>query len=88
MKLRTAISQIKGLQHLMESMQLQSSLGKRYLLDTYMMYQAKEINQELDLVNRVFSICGSKKAGLISKVQTKLMQVRDIKGSLKNIQSN
>ena len=88
MKLRTAISQVKGLQHLMERMQLQSSLGKRYLLDTYMMYQAKEINQELDLVNHIFSICGSKKAGLISKVQTKLMQVRDIKGSLKSIQSN
>jgi len=88
MKLRTAISQIKGLQHLVETMQLQSSLGKRYLLDTYMMYQANEINQELDLVNRIYSIRGGKKAGLISKIQTKLMQVRDIKGSVKNIQSN
>jgi DNA mismatch repair protein MutS2 len=88
MKLRTAISQIKGLQHLVESMQLQSSLGKRYLLDTYMMYQPKEINQELDLVNRIYSIRGGKKAGLVSKIQTKLMQVRDIKGSVKNIQSN
>jgi DNA mismatch repair protein MutS2 len=88
MKLRTAISQIKGLQHLVESMQLQSSLGRRYLLDTPMMYQAKEINQELDLVNRIYSIRGGKKAGLISKIQTKLMQVRDIKGSVKNIQSN
>jgi len=88
MKLRTAISQIKGLQHLVESMQLQSSLGKRYLLDMPMLYQANEINKELDLVNRIYSIIGGKKAGLISKIQTKLMQVRDIKGSVKNINSN
>uniref|UniRef100_UPI0038B40560 lysine 5,6-aminomutase reactivase ATPase KamC n=1 Tax=Ancylomarina sp. TaxID=1970196 RepID=UPI0038B40560 len=88
MKLRTAISQVKGLQYLVESMQLQSSLGKRYLLDTFMMYQAKEINQELDLVNRAYSILRGKKAGLIHKIQTKLMQVRDIKGSVKNIKSN
>ena len=88
MNLRTAISQVKGLLHLVESMQLQSSLGKRYLLDTYMMYQANEINQELDLVNRIYSIFGGRKAGLISKIQTKLMQVRDIKGSVKNIKSN
>ena len=88
MKLRTAISQVKGLQHLVESIQLQSSLGKRYLLDTFMMYQANEINQELDLVDRAYSILNGKKAGLIHKIQTKLMQVRDIKGSVKNIKSN
>lgn len=53
-----------------------------------MMYQANEVNQELDLVNRIYSIRGGKKAGLISKIQTKLMQVRDIKGSVKNLKSN
>ena len=88
MKLRIAISQVKGLQHLVESMQLQSSLGKRYLLDMPMLYQADEINQELDLVTRIYSILGGTKAGLISKIQAKLMQVRDIKGSVKNIKSN
>jgi len=88
MKLRIAISQVKGLQHLVESMQLQSSLGKRYLLDMPMLYQADEINQELDLVNRIYRILGGTNAGLINKIQTKLMQVRDIKGSVKNIKSN
>ncbi len=88
MKLRTAISQITGLQHLVESMQLQSSLGKRYLLDMPMMYQANEVNVELDLVNYVYSVLRGKKSGLISKIQTKLMQVRDIKGSVNNIKSN
>jgi len=88
MKLRTAISQVKGFQHLVESLQLQSSLGKRYLLDMPMMYRAKEVNQELDLVNYAYSIIGGKKSGLISKIQTKLMQVRDITGSVKNIKSN
>ncbi|MCZ4693582.1 DNA mismatch repair protein MutS [Ancylomarina euxinus] len=88
MKLRTAISQVKGLQHLVESMQLQSSLGKRYLLDTFMMYQSNKINQELDLVNHIYSILRGKNVGLIHKIQTKLMQVRDIKGSVKNIMSN
>ena len=88
MKLRIAISQVKGLQHLVESMQLQSSLGKRYLLDMPMLYQADEINKELDLVTRIYSILGGTKAGLISKIQAKLMQVRDIKGSVKNIKSN
>ena len=88
MKLRTAISQVKGFQHLVETMQLQSSLGKRYLLDMPMMYKANEINQELDLVNCIYSIREGKKAGLISKIQIKLMQVRDIRGSIKNIQSN
>ena len=88
MKLRTAISQITGLQHLVESMQLQSSLGKRYLLDMPMMYQTNEVNEELDLVNYAYSVLRGKKSGLISKIQTKLMQVRDIKGSVKNIKSN
>ncbi len=88
MKLRTAISQITGLQHLVEGMQLQSSLGKRYLLDMPMMYQTNEVNEELDLVNYAYSVLRGKKSGLISKIQTKLMQVRDIKGSVKNIKSN
>lgn len=88
MKLRTAISQVKGFQHLVESMQLQSSLGKHYLLDAPMMYKADEVNKELDFVNRIYSIPGGEKAGLISKIQTKLMQVRDIKGSVKNLKSN
>ena len=88
MKLRTAISQVKGLQHLVESMQLQSGLGKRYLLDMPMMYQACEVKNELDKVNRIYSILGGKKAGLITKIQTKLMQVRDIKGSIKNLKAN
>jgi DNA mismatch repair ATPase MutS len=88
MKLRTAISQIKGLQHLVDSMQLQSSLGKRYLLETPMMYQANEVNEELDIVNYAYSVLRGNKSGLISKIQTKLMQVRDIKGSVKNIKSN
>jgi hypothetical protein len=88
MKLRSAISQVKGLQHLVESMQLQSSLGKRYLLETPMMYQANEVNEELDIVNYAYSVLRGNKSGLISKIQTKLMQVRDIKGSVKNIKSN
>lgn len=53
-----------------------------------MMYKADEVNKELDFVNRIYSILGGKKAGLISKIQTKLMQVRDIKGSVKNLRSN
>lgn len=88
MKLRSAISQVKGLQYIVESLQLQSSLGKRYLLDMPMMYQANEVNTELDLVNFVYSVIGGRKSGLISKIQTKLMQVRDIKGSVKNLKSN
>ena len=88
MKLRTAISQVKGFQHLVESMQLQSSLGKRYLLDMPIMYKANEVNEELDFVNRIYTILGGKNAGLINKIQLKLMQLRDIKGSVKNLKSN
>lgn len=71
----------------MESLQLQSSLGKRYLLDMPMMYKADEVNEELDLVNRIYSIIEEGSTGLINKIQVKLMQSRDIKGSVKNLKS-
>ena len=88
MKLRSIISQVKGFQYLVESMLLQSSVGKRYLLDTPMMHQAGEVNIELDKVNRVYTLMGSKKLDLITKIQIKLMQIRDIKGSIKNLKAN
>ena len=89
MLLRSILTEVNGFRHLVDVMQLQSGPGKRYLLDTAMLHDAMSIEAELNLVERVYDILGNNNhAELVTKIQTKLMQVKDIRGSVKNIAGN
>lgn len=89
MLLRTIISQLCGLRFLVERLELQSPQGKRFLLDSDMLNDLSKVRAELDLVEKVYCMLDNEsEIEHISRLQTKLMQVRDIQGSVKNIKSN
>lgn len=88
MLLRNIISEVNALRYLVEGMQMQSGPGKRYLLDTAMMHDSSPINKELKLVERIYNALSSDNKELVTKLQNKLMQIRDIRGSVKNVKSN
>lgn len=87
MLFREAIVNVVGLRFLSENLDLRSPMGKRYLLDSKMMCCDKEIVTELNLVNQVSQVLDFD-PDLISKIQNKLMQLRDIRGSVNNLRSN
>lgn len=87
MLFREAIVNVVGLRFLSENLDLRSPMGKRYLLDSKMMCCDKEIVTELNLVNQVSQVLDFV-PDLISKIQNKLMQLRDIRGSVNNLRSN
>ena len=88
MLLRNIIPLINSLRFMVERLTLQSSLGKRFLLDSTFMIDSKSINNELNLIDSVLDILNSNNKGLINKLQIKLMQIRDINGSVNRISRN
>jgi len=88
MLLRNIIPLINSLRFMVEKLTLQSSLGKRFLLDSTFMIDAKSINNELNLIENVLDILNSNNQSLINKLQIKLMQIRDINGSVNRISRN
>lgn len=86
MQLKSVISEISGLQFMVENLDLKSSVGKRFLLDTYIMQSANQINTELELVEKALHIINHKEnSSLIDKLQTRLLHIRDINGSIRNV---
>lgn len=73
---------------MVEKLTLQSSLGKRFLLDTEFLIDRTAITSELDLIEKVLGILHGENKGLINKLQIKLMQIRDINGSVNRISRN
>ncbi len=76
-----------GLQFLAEDLDLRSPMGRRYLLDSKMMCCEKEITAELTLVDKTVNTLGLD-SELIDKIQNKLAQLRDIRGSVNNLIGN
>ena len=71
---------------MVENLDLKSSVGKRFLLDTYIMQSANQINTELELVEKALHIINHKEnSSLIDKLQTRLLHIRDINGSIRNV---
>lgn len=84
MLLKNAFTQMSGLQFMVEDLDLKTPLGKRFLLDSPMLYTTNAIDTELNLVEN--AICNlENKRTFFTKLQTKLSQIRDIKRSIKNI---
>lgn len=89
MLLRNAITEIKGLHYLVEKLEIQSSLGKRHLLDSEFLVDQNLISTELDLVEGFVQLLNEEKGQeLIEQLQVKLMQIRDIKGTINNTKNN
>lgn len=87
MLLKNALSQFNNLQFMIENLNLKSAMGKRFLLESPMLFTLKEIEAELNLVEKAFINLEEKK-DFFEKLQFKLSQLRDIKGSIKNIGNN
>lgn len=86
MLLRSVISSVAGFRFLVDNMELQSGVGKRYLLDTAMMYNAPEIEEELGYIEKALTYIndpGNKRT--VEQLHFKLSHVRDIRGSIRNI---
>ncbi|MDM8161001.1 hypothetical protein QUH73_14345 [Labilibaculum sp. K2S] len=84
---REIVSHTSGLQFLVENLGVRSPMGRRYLLDSKMMCCEKEITAELNLVDRVVKAL-ELNSDLISQIQNKLAQLRDIRGSVNNLLGN
>ncbi len=86
MLLKTAIGEINGLRYMVDKLEIQSSLAKRVLLASEFITQPQAIETELTRVEQmVAALANPTKAAAIDKVLVKLMQVRDIHGSIKNL---
>ncbi|MDP3313702.1 hypothetical protein [Lutibacter sp.] len=87
MLLKNALTKVPTLQFMIEDLDLKSSVGKRFLLDFPMLQTANAIEIELNLVEKVLESLVLKST-FYTKLQTKLSQLRDINGSIKNIGKN
>lgn len=86
MLLKTAIGEVNGLRYMVDKLEIQSSLAKRVLLSTEFMVNAQAIEGELSLVESMVSALSTPVQALaIDKASVKLMQVRDIHGSIKTL---
>jgi len=89
MLFREAILNTSGLQFLVENLDLKSSLGRRFLLNSKMMCDELEITAELNLVNQfVLLQTTDPNTEILSKIEHKLAQLRDIRGTVNNLLGN
>lgn len=86
MIIREAIQQVKGFRYVVEQLEICSSLGRRVLYEMPWLNTAEEIQTEL---SRIEDVCGllqkQDDSGNPEKVACKLMQVRDIRGTVKRV---
>ena len=86
MLLKTAIGEVSGLRYMVSKLEIESSLAKRVLLSTEFMVSAQAIEAELSLVERMVSALNNPaQSSALGKVSVKLMQMRDINSSIKNL---
>lgn len=89
MLLRNAITEIKGLHYLVEKLEVLSSLGKRFLLDSEFLVDQNLISDEWNLIERFVQLLNDENGQeLIEQLQIKLMQIRDIKGTINNTKND
>ncbi|BAX80591.1 lysine 5,6-aminomutase reactivase ATPase KamC [Labilibaculum antarcticum] len=84
---REVAAHTSGLQFLMEDLDLRSPMGRRYLLDSKLMCCEKEISAELNFIDQLEQAL-ELNSDLISKIQSKLSHLRDIRGSVNNLIGN
>lgn len=87
MLFRSAISEIKGLQYLAEELDLKSPMGKRFLLDSVMLTDETALDTEFDLIEKAVYFLNTD-GKVVSDIQHKLSQLRDIRGTIANLKAN
>ena len=87
MQLKTALAEISGLRYMVDKLDIKSGLGHRVLLASPFLVNPKDVLDQLNQVESTVAIIKSEKSkALIEKVEIKLSQIRDIAGTIKNIQ--
>lgn len=86
MLLKNAIEEINGLRFMIDKLDIQSSWAKRILLDSPYLHSAEEINTELNKVEQTCQFLNqAKSSDIIDKICLKLMQTKNIRGTIKRI---
>ncbi|SDC04424.1 lysine 5,6-aminomutase reactivase ATPase KamC [Williamwhitmania taraxaci] len=86
MLLKTAIGEVSGLRYMVDKLEIQSSLAKRVLLSTEFITQTNALETELNHVQQMLTALDNPiQVNAIDKITIKLMQIRDIHGSIKNL---
>ena len=70
MQLKKALTQLNGLQFMIENLDLKSAMGKRFLVETPWFVSKKVIETELNLIEKTLENLETKSA-FISKIQTR-----------------
>ncbi|MDD2279815.1 MAG: hypothetical protein PHS05_12225, partial [Bacteroidales bacterium] len=88
MQLKTALAEISGLRYMIDKLDLKSGLAHRILMTSPFLIKQVDVLNQLNHINLTVDALSLKKNRVIlEKVAIKLSQVRDIAGSIKNIQN-
>ena len=89
MQLKNALTQIPGLRYMVDRLNLKSGPGVRVLMATPFMVKTDEVKEQLQQLElTVNALLDKASKPVLAKVATKLSLVRDIAGTVKNIQKN
>jgi len=87
MQLKNALTQIPGLRYMVDRLNLKSGPGVRVLMATPFMVKTDEVKEQLQQLElTVNALLDKASKPVLAKVATKLSLVRDIAGTVKNIQ--
>ncbi len=85
MTVREAIQQVKGFRYMTEQLNICSSLGRRCLYEMCWLNTEEEVCAELKCVAEVMEVMSTTTGkSLVEKLSCLLMQVRDIRGTVKH----
>lgn len=85
MIVKEAIQQVKGFRYMTEQLNICSSLGRRSLYEMCWLNTEEKIGAELKRVSEVMAVMSTTEGkSLVEKLSCLLMQVRDIRGTVKH----
>ena len=88
MQLKTALAEILGLRYMVDKLDLKSGLGHRMLLASPFLVKPEDVLHQLQQVNQtVTALKEEQSKAILEKVTIKLSHVRDIIGTIRNIQN-
>lgn len=87
MQLKSVIEEVGGLRFMVDHLDIQSGVGRRLLLTTEFMTSKSDIQREISNIQQVFALLSNDtNLATAEKIRTKLAQLRDIKGTIKNLE--
>jgi dsDNA-specific endonuclease/ATPase MutS2 len=87
MQLKSIIEEVGGLRFMVDRLDIQSGVGRRMLLASELMTAKENVEREQSNLQHVFDLLGNDSApASVDRIRVKLAQIRDIKGTLKNLE--